>query len=97
MGKSNVKFNESFVLLCLLLIHIFGSDIEQIRAELERREDASNCLFSQVISYIKKHNLFDQKAFDRFYNIYRERDYLYNVVNEPILTSEIRKKRQKAK
>ncbi|KAK8894562.1 hypothetical protein M9Y10_022997 [Tritrichomonas musculus] len=93
--KSSRKFNESFVLLCLLLIHKFGSDIEQIRAELERREDESNCLFSQVISYIKKHNLFDQKAFDRLYNIYRERDYLYNVVNEPILTSEIRQKDKK--
>ena len=87
--KSCKIFKESFVLLSLFLVDKFGSDIEQMIAELGKR--ASNDLISMIINYILDLNLFNPKSFDHFYNFYRERDYLYNILCEPILTSELGK------
>ena len=95
--KSCKIFKESFVLLSLVLIDKFCSDIEQMETELEKRADASNDLTSKIINYILDHNLFDPKSFDQFYNFYRDRDYLYNILHEPILTSELNKKDREEK
>ncbi|KAK8876323.1 hypothetical protein M9Y10_006521 [Tritrichomonas musculus] len=90
--KSSKMFNESLMLLCLVLVQKYDSDLVKIMTNLEKRIDVSSDLLLKIKNSIIKCNLLNPKSFDLFCKFYRERDYLYDILHRPILTSELGKK-----
>ncbi|KAK8843659.1 hypothetical protein M9Y10_024722 [Tritrichomonas musculus] len=87
--KSSKQFSESIILLCLILIQGYGTNLKRIKNEIKKRANVSNDLLFQIDIIIQIFNLFNKTSYDIIYEKYRERDYLYNVIGKPVLTSSL--------
>ncbi|KAK8871784.1 hypothetical protein M9Y10_007525 [Tritrichomonas musculus] len=86
--KSAYQFSHSMILLCLLVVKQFGSDIDTIKTKLEKlikNSDQANL----VIQMIFELNFFDKLFFEMSYEIYRTKEFLYDFQFEEIELSDL--------
>ena len=86
LSKSYDKFDHSFVLLCLAIVKKIGFNLENIKNEIVKRG-----LPLEIYKRICDLDLFDQFVFNNLYDSYREIDFLYNILIEPVLSSDLDK------
>ena len=87
--KSSNEFEHSFNLLCIVLIKTFGFNIEKIKHEIDKRLEKTNELY-EIISTITN-LLINLGEFyvDYLYEIYRNKDFLYDVLCQEICSSDL--------
>ena len=85
--KSSNKFIHSLILLCIILKKKYG-DISDIMREIKKLTD-DNDLISNVREMILTDNSFYGENLNDSYESYRSKDFLYNVLYKPILTSDL--------
>ncbi|KAK8846996.1 hypothetical protein M9Y10_019570 [Tritrichomonas musculus] len=87
--RSMNKFKHSSILLSLALLLKFDFNIETIQHELKQRTDITRSSMEILFRIIT----LSKSVFDVQYESYRYKDYLYNVVLEPIESSELEQHR----
>ena len=92
--KSSKKFQHTFILLCLFLIKEFGFNIEIIKEEIGKQTEETSYLSTRIIQTIFDLNLFDKSTFEYFYESFRNKDFLYNIGLEPIMSFDISQKKE---
>ncbi|KAK8837958.1 hypothetical protein M9Y10_035902 [Tritrichomonas musculus] len=83
--RSMDKFEHSFILLCLALLLKFEFNVETIKQELSIRNDITEMIIDKILAVIGQYKLY----FNELYELYRHKDYLYNITLHPILSSEL--------
>ena len=91
--KSSQNFDQSLVLLSLILVKQVGCDIEMIKQKVEMLTKKKDELLNQICDKIYDLKLYDKKIFDSKYNSYNERYYIYNALFKPIPFSDLINKR----
>ncbi|KAK8894353.1 hypothetical protein M9Y10_022788 [Tritrichomonas musculus] len=81
------KFEPSFTLLQIAFLLRFDLNIEQIKQELVQRTDLTIYSINKLLDGIDQALL----DFDILYETFQSKDYLYNFLMRPILSSEIGK------
>ena len=75
--------------MCLILLKKYGFDINAITKELSKYTQNLDDFISFFYDTIESENLNDQDYFEKEYTSYKFIDYLYNAVEEPIISSDI--------
>ncbi|KAK8880547.1 hypothetical protein M9Y10_003227 [Tritrichomonas musculus] len=83
--RSMNEFIHSFILLSLALLLHFKFNIEMIKQELRERSDITESSTEKILYIINM----SQLSFDELYRSYRDKDYLYNIALDPVLSSEV--------
>ncbi|KAK8838886.1 hypothetical protein M9Y10_032928 [Tritrichomonas musculus] len=87
--RSLIEFRPSLTLLQIALLLRFDFNIEQIKQELVLRKDLTIYSIMKLLDKLDKALLY----FGMLYDSYKSKDYLYNFVYKPILSSEIGKQK----
>ncbi|KAK8872009.1 hypothetical protein M9Y10_007763 [Tritrichomonas musculus] len=86
--ESSRSFQNSMVLLCLLLIKQFGNDLTTIEQKIKEHTENKNAI-KIINAIIYLNDLMNKKSFDLLYESYKKMDFLYNIGMKPILSSSI--------
>ncbi|KAK8836973.1 hypothetical protein M9Y10_037009 [Tritrichomonas musculus] len=89
--RSSSMFFHSKILLCILLIRKFGLNFEEIERTIEKQSDEKRKLSKEVLKIINKLELFEKHIYKYFYESYRNKDFVYGIDCEAILTSDLEK------
>ncbi|KAK8865023.1 hypothetical protein M9Y10_010552 [Tritrichomonas musculus] len=89
--SSNKGFEESLTLLCIVLFNKYGYDIEKIDQQLNEIEiDKKNEINTLICEFID-----NKSSYEALYQQYRNIDFLYDILSNPIKSNEIFKKEEK--
>ena len=89
--RSMSIFQHSYILLSLALLKQFNFNIETIKIELSKRTDITRSSMEKILKVVALSEL----NFDVLYELYRSKDYIYNIKLEPIEYSELEKINEK--
>ena len=84
--KSSKKFEHSMILLCLVLIKKFGFNIEIIMQNIKKQKEIDINLSTKIYLKIEYILSFGIQVFESLYSSYKDKDFLYNIELQPILT-----------
>ena len=93
--NSSEKFSESLILLSLVLVKHFNFDIEAIKQEIKKFSNEKNLLSTGIQRIIFEFGFLNKSIYNYFNNIYKTRDFIYNIQLEAILSSEIQNLKMK--
>ncbi|KAK8897365.1 hypothetical protein M9Y10_015309 [Tritrichomonas musculus] len=79
IDSSNKGFDTSKLLLCLMLIKKYGSNLVDIKNELKLNKKCSDELISSIIQFINSEKLNDQIIFEDTYQQLKKIDFVYNA------------------
>lgn len=77
--KSSDQFQHSLVLLSLLLIKQFGFDIQTLKNEIEKKLKGKMIYQKEYFKILLIYKLFDRNVFEKIYEAYRTKDFMYNA------------------
>ena len=77
--KSSDQFQHSLVLLSLLLIKQFGYNIQTLKNEIEKELKGKMIYQKKIIQNIINFKLFERNFFEKIYEAYRTKDFMYNA------------------
>lgn len=91
--KSSKQFFHSLILLGIALVKKYGNDSEAIQFKIKELIGKSNDLSTKIFYIIKYLELFNYLFFECLYELYKKMDFLYDLFFQPVLSSEINKKK----
>ncbi|KAK8899089.1 hypothetical protein M9Y10_001389 [Tritrichomonas musculus] len=74
------------ILLCLVLIKKFGFNIEIIMQNIKKQKEIDINLSTKIYLKIEYILSFGIQVFESLYSSYKDKDFLYNIELQPILT-----------
>ena len=87
--RSSKEFFHSTVLLSIALIKRFNFSIETIKQQISQRKDISRDLSNKIFQNIQTFALYDKFSYEILFKLYRNKDFVYNILLQPVLTSDL--------
>ena len=92
--KSSKKFVDSAILLILVLIKRSSFMIEKFRQEIYSRKCINSDLSDKMLHIVQTFKLCDKQAFESLYKSYRNRDFVYDIGLNEILSFDLEGKKK---
>ena len=89
--SSSYHFIHSKILICLLLVKIYGFNLEIIKKVIKQKTDELNELSMQICQIAIDLQIYNKSSFEKLYELYRDKYFLYNSILKPISVSDFRK------
>ena len=87
--RSSNIFDQSLYLLSIVVMKQFGFDVTLIQQEIQQRTEESSKLSTRVIQIIYEYELFEKSNLEYYYELFRNREFLYDFSLRAVLLSDL--------